>query len=53
LKTLDVSMAYLISSLELVIVMVFCRLLLKEQIGLRRWVGVVLIIGGTILVGLS
>jgi drug/metabolite transporter (DMT)-like permease len=53
LKTLDVSMAYLISSLELVIIMVFCRLLLKEQIGLWRWVGVVLIVGGTILVGLS
>lgn len=53
LKTLDVSLAYPIGSLELVVIMVLSRVILKEQVGLRRWVGITLIIGGTILVGLS
>lgn len=53
LKKLDVSLAYPIGSLELVVIMVLCRALLKEQVGLRRWVGVALIVGGTLLVGVS
>jgi undecaprenyl phosphate-alpha-L-ara4N flippase subunit ArnE len=53
LKTLDVSLAYPIGSLELVVITVLCRALLKEQVGFRRWVGVVFIVGGTLLVGAS
>ena len=53
LKTLDISLAYPIGSLELVVITVLCRALLKEQVGLRRWVGVALIVGGTLLVGAS
>jgi undecaprenyl phosphate-alpha-L-ara4N flippase subunit ArnE len=53
LKTLDVSLAYPIGSLELVVITVLCVVLLKEQVGFRRWVGVALIVGGTLLVGTS
>jgi undecaprenyl phosphate-alpha-L-ara4N flippase subunit ArnE len=53
LKTLDVSLAYPIGSLELVVIMLLCLVLLKEKVGLRRWVGVALIVGGTLLVGAS
>jgi undecaprenyl phosphate-alpha-L-ara4N flippase subunit ArnE len=53
LKTLDVSLAYPIGSLELVVIAVLCLVLLKEQVGFRRWVGVALIVGGTLLVGAS
>jgi undecaprenyl phosphate-alpha-L-ara4N flippase subunit ArnE len=53
LKTLDISLAYPISSMELIVIMILCRLVLKERVGFRRWIGVTLIIGGSILVGLS
>lgn len=53
LKTLDVSLAYPIGGLELVVIMVLCRLLLKERVGLRRWLGVMLIVGGTLLITIS
>jgi undecaprenyl phosphate-alpha-L-ara4N flippase subunit ArnE len=53
LKTLDVSLAYPISGLELVVIMVLCRLLLKERVGLHRWLGVTLITIGTLLVTIS
>jgi len=53
LKTLDISLAYPIGSMELVVIMLLCMVLLKEKVGLRRWVGVALIVGGTLLVGAS
>jgi len=53
LKTLDVSLAYPIGSLELVVIMILCSVLLKEQISFCRWFGMVLIVGGALLVGAS
>ncbi len=53
LKKLDVSLAYPIGSLELVVITLLCLILLKEKVTFRRWLGVALIVGGTLLVGAS
>jgi drug/metabolite transporter (DMT)-like permease len=53
LRFLDVSQAYPISSIELIVVLLLSRVILKEKIDIQRWAGVALIGGGTILVGLS
>jgi uncharacterized membrane protein len=53
LRRIDVSQAYPISSIELIVMLMLSRLMLRETISKKRWVGVVLIVGGTILVGLS
>jgi len=53
LRFLDVSQAYPISSIELIVILLLSRIILKEKIDIQRWVGVALIVGGTIFVGLS
>jgi len=53
LRFLDVSQAYPISSTELIVVLLLSGAILKEKIDMKRWAGVGLIVGGTILVGLS
>jgi drug/metabolite transporter (DMT)-like permease len=53
LKRLDVSLAYPLGDLELIVIMVLCRLILKETIGSRRWAGIVLIFVGAVMVALS
>ena len=53
LKFLDVSLAFPLSSLSLIMVVFLSRLRLKEKISPRRWIGVSLILLGTVFVGLS
>jgi drug/metabolite transporter (DMT)-like permease len=53
LKYLDVSLAFPLSSLSLIMVVFLSRLWLKEKISPRRWIGVSLILLGTVFVGLS
>lgn len=53
LRRIDVSQAYPISSIELIVVVLLSRIMLKETISKKKWIGVALIVGGTILVGLS
>lgn len=49
----DVSVTYPLGSLELVVVLLLARATLGEIIGWRRWLGMLLIVAGTILVGAS
>lgn len=53
LKKLEISLAYPISSLSLVVVVLLCLVLLNEKISFQRWLGVAMIVGGTVLVGAS
>lgn len=53
LRLLDVSIAFPVGSLCFVFVALLSRLWLQEQVGLERWIGVGLILGGVILIGLS
>jgi len=53
LKFLDVSLAYPLSSLEFIAVVLLARLILKEKVAGRRWIGVGLIVVGTALVAVS
>jgi drug/metabolite transporter (DMT)-like permease len=53
LRFLDVSLAFPASSLCFVFVAVLSRFWLQEQVGLERWIGVSLILGGVVLIGLS
>lgn len=53
LRLLDVSIAFPASSLCFVFVGLLSRFWLREQVGLERWVGLGLILGGVVLIGLS
>lgn len=53
LQRLDVSLAYQLSCLTLITVTLFSRLLLTEQIAGYRWMGLICIFLGSILVGAS
>jgi multidrug transporter EmrE-like cation transporter len=53
LRYLEVSMAYPIASLGMILLVLASRIILKEKIEPKRWVGVTLVVAGTILVGLS
>ena len=53
LKFLDVSLAYPIASIELIFVALISRVVLKERVGYWRWAGVLFVVAGTIMVGLS
>ncbi|HEY9677278.1 MAG TPA: EamA family transporter [Drouetiella sp.] len=53
LHKLNVSIAYPMGSLSFVMVLLLSKLLLKEKIQRERWIGVVLILCGTILLGLN
>lgn len=53
LYKIDVSKAYPIGSLSFVGVTIISQLWLKEQVSFKRWFGVLLIITGTIFVGLN
>jgi undecaprenyl phosphate-alpha-L-ara4N flippase subunit ArnE len=50
LKFLDVSVAFTISSLNLIAVMLLSQRLLREQVTRTRWIGVALIFTGAVLV---
>lgn len=53
LHHIDVSIAYPMSSLSFVVIALCSQLLLKEKITRERWIGIVLIVLGTITVGIS
>ena len=53
LRLLDVSVAFPAGSLCFVFVALLSRLWLQEQVGLERWIGVGLILGGVVVIGLS
>lgn len=53
LSKLDLSIAYPMGSLCFVMVVILSSIFLKEQIGKNRWAGVLLILSGTALLGLS
>ncbi len=52
LHQIDVSIAYPIGSLSFVGITIISTLWLKEKVSNKRWLGVLLIISGTIFVGL-
>jgi multidrug transporter EmrE-like cation transporter len=53
LAKLELSVAYPTASLAYVLVIVMSRLLFKEIVSPRRWLAVVIICGGVVLVGLG
>jgi undecaprenyl phosphate-alpha-L-ara4N flippase subunit ArnE len=53
LRLLDVSIAFPAGSLCFVFVAVLSRFWLHEQVGVERWIGVSLILGGVVVIGLS
>jgi multidrug transporter EmrE-like cation transporter len=53
LQRLDVSLAYQFSCLTIITVAVFSRLWLTEQIAGYRWIGLICIFSGSLLVGAS
>ncbi|HUO07572.1 MAG TPA: EamA family transporter [Phycisphaerae bacterium] len=53
LRHMEVSVAYPLGSLELIVVVFLARLLLGERVGRRRWAGIALIVCGTALVSVS
>jgi drug/metabolite transporter (DMT)-like permease len=52
LHNIDVSMAYPMSSLSFVIIALCSQILLKEKVTRERWLGIALIIVGTVTVGI-
>lgn len=52
LHMVDISIAHPMCSLSLVVVALMSLFFLKEKLTAQRWMGIVLIIGGTTLVGL-
>lgn len=52
LHMVDISAAHPMCSLSLVVVAFLSMVFLKEKLTAQRWMGIVLIIGGTTLVGL-
>jgi undecaprenyl phosphate-alpha-L-ara4N flippase subunit ArnE len=53
LRYLEISVAYPMASLSFVMVLFLSRLCLSEKVNKTRFAGVLLIIGGTCLVGLN
>lgn len=53
LKDMNVSIAYPMGSLSFVMVVLLSRIFLKERVQRERWIGVALILCGTVLLGLS
>jgi undecaprenyl phosphate-alpha-L-ara4N flippase subunit ArnE len=53
LQNLNVSIAYPMGSLSFVMVLLMSRIFLKERVQRDRWIGVALILCGTILLGLN
>ena len=53
LHLLDVTVAHPIGSLVFVVTAVLSRLLLRERIPPRRWAGIGLIVGGSVLVAMN
>ena len=51
LARLDISAAYPLGSLSFVAIALLSRLWLKEAVGVRRWIGIGLIVAGTVVVG--
>jgi len=51
ISTLNVSRLYPLTSLAYVITAVVAYIFLKENIGLLRWVGIFLVVGGCFLIG--
>jgi len=53
LRYLDVSLAYPVGSLEFIAVVLLARIMLKEKVAARRWLGAALIVAGSVVIGLS
>lgn len=53
LRLLDVSLAFPVSSLGFVFVVVLSHIWLREEVSADRWIGVSLILAGVVLTGLS
>ncbi len=53
LRRLEVSMAFPAGSLSFVFVALLARFFLQEEVGLQRWIGIWLILGGVVLIGIS
>ncbi|HEY6289871.1 MAG TPA: EamA family transporter [Nitrospiraceae bacterium] len=53
LRFLDISIAFPAGSLCFVFVAVLSQFWLHEQVGVERWIGVSLILGGVAVIGLS
>jgi drug/metabolite transporter (DMT)-like permease len=53
LQNLNVSIAYPMGSLSFVMVLLMSRIFLKERVQKERWIGVALILCGTVLLGLD
>lgn len=53
LKNFNVSVAYPMGSLSFVMVLLMSKLFLNEKVHKDRWIGVVLILCGTVLLGLN
>lgn len=51
LSTMALSIAYPLSSLNVILILVASAVFLGEKVGMRRWLGAALIIGGIFLVG--
>ncbi len=51
LSTTLLSIAFPLSSLNVILIMVASTIFLGEKVGMRRWLGAALIIGGIFLVG--
>lgn len=49
LETADLSFAVPVSAASLVLETILARLVLKERVDLRRWVGALLVLGGVVL----
>jgi undecaprenyl phosphate-alpha-L-ara4N flippase subunit ArnE len=53
LENMNVSIAYPMGSLSFVMVLLMSRIFLKERVQRDRWIGVALILCGTVLLGLN
>jgi multidrug transporter EmrE-like cation transporter len=53
LQRLDVSLAYQLSCLSFISVAILSRIFLGEQINRKRWAGILLILAGSVMVGVS
>jgi drug/metabolite transporter (DMT)-like permease len=53
LRLLDVSLAFPVSSVGFVFVVILSHVWLREEVGVERWIGVSLILAGVVLTGLS
>ncbi len=53
MQILDLSIAYPLSSFGLIVISLLSKFYLKEQISLRRWLGIFCVLFGGIIVGAS